>query len=652
MASEDGQTTAVRTIGRYRAFDELGRGAMGVVYRGFDPIIGRTVALKTLLLDGADAEAREFRDRLYREAAAAGALSHPNIVTIFDIVEDGGTTAVAMEFIEGRSLASIIAERAPLPFDVAVDLFDQIASALDYAGSHGIVHRDIKPANILITPAAKVKITDFGVAKLALSTMTQAGTVVGSPSYMTPEQVRGLPLDGRSDLFSAAVVFYEMITRERPFAGNNVATTMYRIAHEPPTPPGQFNPSIGTALVAVLDRALAKNAADRYQTGDQLAAELRRAVGAAAAEAARHSASAGLSTVAIPPPPPVPPIVVPGPAPAAGTPLPAVPGSAPLPVVPTAAVSQAGHAPLPAIPTSPGVSPVEVPLPSIPLPTTPLQTPQESGGIALAPIPQAGPAAPAAVETPAALPALPPGAATAPKTAGRPSSSKSRVPIIAGAAVLFVVVGATAGILLMRRGTPADATEPTATETPAAAAATMPTPESPPQATPPPVSTATPAGQPRSTVPAPPPAPAAAARPATPRSAAGGTAARPAARTEPAASTAGRQDEAVRVPPPGSGKVYNITDVDVKPQVVQQASPAYPPEAAQRRLEDIVIVNALVGASGRVEDVKVIRPSAKLPAFDAAAAAAVRQYQFSPARKGGQPVRCWFSVGIPFQLGR
>ena len=242
MSSDPGETTVVRTIGRYRAFGELGRGAMGVVYRGFDPLIGRTVALKTLSIDTADPQAREFRDRLYREAAAAGALSHPNIVTIFDIIEDGGVTAVAMEYIEGRSLSAIIAERAPLPIDLAVEILDQICSALDYAGGQGIVHRDVKPANILVTSAGRAKVTDFGVARLALSTMTQAGTVLGSPSYMSPEQVKGLSLDGRSDLFSAAVVFFEMITRERPFAGNDIATTMYRIAHEPPTPPTAVQP--------------------------------------------------------------------------------------------------------------------------------------------------------------------------------------------------------------------------------------------------------------------------------------------------------------------------------------------------------------------------------------------------------------------------
>ena len=306
MSSDSGETTLVRSIGRYRVFGELGRGAMGVVYKGFDPLIGRTVALKTLSIDNADAQAREFRDRLYREAAAAGALSHPNIVTIYDIIEDGGVTAVAMEFIEGRPLSAIIAERAPLPIDLAVELLDQMCSALDYAGSQGIVHRDIKPANILVTSAGRAKVTDFGVARLALSTMTQAGTVLGSPSYMSPEQVKGLSLDGRSDLFSAAVVFFEMITRERPFAGNDIATTMYRIAHEAPTPPTQFNPEVGPRVTAVLERAFAKSPADRFQTGADLVADLK----AAASLGATRGSALALAALATAPPA-VPPIVAP-----------------------------------------------------------------------------------------------------------------------------------------------------------------------------------------------------------------------------------------------------------------------------------------------------------------------------------------------------
>ena len=350
MSSDPGETTVVRTIGRYRVFGELGRGAMGVVYKGFDPLIGRTVALKTLSIDNTDAQAREFRERLYREAAAAGALSHPNIVTIYDIIEDGGVTAVAMEFIEGRPLSAIIAERAPLPIDLAAELLDQMCSALDYAGSQGIVHRDIKPANILVTSAGRAKVTDFGVARLALSTMTQAGTVLGSPSYMSPEQVKGLSLDGRSDLFSAAVVFFEMITRERPFAGNDIATTMYRIAHEAPTPPTEFNPEVGPGVTAVLERAFAKSPADRFQTGADLVADLKTA----ASLGATRGSSLALAALATAPPA-VPPIVA--------------------PMVTLQATSAADAA----------IAPAE----AAPIPVTRSAAPSGSGSQGLAPIPEA-----------------------------------------------------------------------------------------------------------------------------------------------------------------------------------------------------------------------------------------------------------------------
>ncbi|MEW5982515.1 MAG: serine/threonine-protein kinase [Acidobacteriota bacterium] len=272
------ETSVVRTIGRFHAVDELGRGGMGIVYRGFDPVIGRTVALKTIGFSSDDEEARQLRQRLYREAAAAGTLTHPNIVTIYDVVEDGSTTAVAMEFVEGQTLDAVIEQRGALPLDQAIDVFGQVCAALDYAGSRGIVHRDVKPANILITVDGKVKITDFGIARMNLSGLTQTGTILGSPSYMSPEQVRGLPLDSRSDLFSAAVVLFQMLTGERPFAGNDVATTMYRIVNEPPPALETFNQTINPAVTAVLHRALAKDPADRYQSGADLIAALRQAI--------------------------------------------------------------------------------------------------------------------------------------------------------------------------------------------------------------------------------------------------------------------------------------------------------------------------------------------------------------------------------------
>ena len=272
------ETSQVHLIGRYHVLEELGRGGMGIVYKGFDPLIGRTVALKTISLAADDPEARDLRERLYREAGAAGILTHPNIVTIYDVIEHGSTVAVAMEFVEGQTLKSIINDRGPLPVDEALGILHDICEALDFASSRGIVHRDIKPANIHVTPKGRAKVMDFGIARLsATSQMTRSGAVIGSPSYMSPEQVRGLTVDGRSDLFSAAVVFYEMITRERPFGGTDIATTMYRIVHEPPTPAWSVNARIGKPLNNVLERALAKNPADRYESGADLVAELRRA---------------------------------------------------------------------------------------------------------------------------------------------------------------------------------------------------------------------------------------------------------------------------------------------------------------------------------------------------------------------------------------
>jgi serine/threonine protein kinase len=268
------------TIGRYEILRELGRGAMGIVYEGHDPVIGRRVALKTIAFAADDRDSRELRKRLFREAAAAGTLAHPNIVTIYDIVDDGAVTAVAMELVEGQPLSAYVGDGRTLPFEQALQIFEQISAALDYAGARGIVHRDIKPANILLTSDGRVKILDFGIARFALGDQTQTSTIMGSPSYMSPEQVRGLPLDARSDLFSAAVVLFEMLTGLRPFGGDDVATTMYRIVHEQPRVVREINPAVTPAVAAVLEWALAKNPAERAQSGAEFVAELHRAAGA------------------------------------------------------------------------------------------------------------------------------------------------------------------------------------------------------------------------------------------------------------------------------------------------------------------------------------------------------------------------------------
>ena len=263
-----------KTIGRYQILEELGRGAMGIVYKGHDPVIGRTVALKTIAIRD-DSEMPDLRQRLYREACAAGTLTHPNIVTVYDVIEEEGVTAVAMEFVEGETLKDVIDARAPMHVEVALDLFEQIAAALDYAGNRNVVHRDIKPANIMVTFDGRAKVADFGLARVGGSTMTKTSTILGTPGYMSPEQVRGMPLDGRSDLFSAAVVLYEMLTRQKIFAGKDLGDTLARIIRKPVPLATQFNPALNPAVAAVLDRALSKEADQRFATGAELVKTLR-----------------------------------------------------------------------------------------------------------------------------------------------------------------------------------------------------------------------------------------------------------------------------------------------------------------------------------------------------------------------------------------
>ena len=255
-------------IGRYRILDELGRGATGIVYRAQDPAIGRVIAIKTIRLsDFTDETERDrLRERLFREAQSAGILSHPNIVTIYDIAEENGLAYIFMEYVEGPPLERILNSHELLGKDVALSIFRQTATALDYAHRKGIVHRDIKPANILIHEGALAKITDFGVAKILSQQMTQTGVMMGTPSYMSPEQVQGHAVDGRADQFSLAVIAYEILTGEKPFVADHLPSLLYRIVREEPVPPQRLNPTLGPQVEVVLRKALSKNATDRYAT--------------------------------------------------------------------------------------------------------------------------------------------------------------------------------------------------------------------------------------------------------------------------------------------------------------------------------------------------------------------------------------------------
>jgi predicted Ser/Thr protein kinase len=264
---------SIQTVGRYEITGELGRGAMGVVYKALDPTIGRTVALKTMRLDVHGLDAQEMVRRFQNEARAAGVLNHPNIVTIYDAGEQDGIFYIAMEFIEGTTLHELLAEKRVLATDEILQYTRQITRGLDYAHSNGIVHRDIKPANIMITANGTVKIMDFGIAKSG-GQVTNTGQVLGTPNYMSPEQVKGRVLDGRSDLFSMGVILYEMLTGEKPFVGQNVTTIIYKIVNENPIAPRDLDVTVHPGLSAIVVKALAKAPDDRYQTGADLVRDL------------------------------------------------------------------------------------------------------------------------------------------------------------------------------------------------------------------------------------------------------------------------------------------------------------------------------------------------------------------------------------------
>ncbi len=269
-----------KLIGRYEIVEELGHGAMGSVFKARDPAVGRIVALKTIhsaALSGAEAET--YRARFQREARASGALAHPGIVPVFDVGDHEGAPYLVMEFVAGRTLADALKRGERFPLDRVCEIGQQIAEALGYAHRQGVIHRDIKPANILMTSrevygCERPRITDFGIAKLAASEITVTGQMLGTPSFMPPEQFTGAPIDGRADLFSLGVILYVMATGEQPFPGETMTAVSYKIVYTEPVPPAKLNPAIPARLEAAILKCLAKNPADRYQTGEELAQDL------------------------------------------------------------------------------------------------------------------------------------------------------------------------------------------------------------------------------------------------------------------------------------------------------------------------------------------------------------------------------------------
>jgi serine/threonine protein kinase len=267
-------------LGRYQIDAEIGRGAMGLVYLAHDPKIDRPVAIKTISLFSQEIEEeQEFRERFFIEARAAGRLSHPGIVTIFDVGEDPATHEpyIVMEYVPGQPLNKILSgENRKLPLGPALQIAQEVAEALNYAHAQGVVHRDIKPANILITLDGHPKIADFGVAKLNQGLMTVPGQILGSPAYMAPEQLSGEGTDPRSDLFSLGVILYSMLTGFRPFQGNSAATVSFKVVNQDPLPVTSFDSELPAALDRLVSRAIAKDPSQRYQTGMEMAQEIQK----------------------------------------------------------------------------------------------------------------------------------------------------------------------------------------------------------------------------------------------------------------------------------------------------------------------------------------------------------------------------------------
>jgi eukaryotic-like serine/threonine-protein kinase len=288
-------------LGKYQIRRTLGKGAMGIVYEGFDPVIERTVAIKTIL--PAQLKGTEFvalMARFKREAQAGGRLNHPGIVAIYEYGEDiaqdisdeeatllGAPSAaqgaqrvafIAMEFVKGRELRDYFEQRERFSLGEIARIMSEMLDALDHAHAHGVVHRDMKPANLILLENGRVKVADFGIARLEASELTQTGTLMGTPSYMSPEQFMGQPVDGRSDLFSCGVILYQMLTGEKPFIGESTTTIMYKVLREDPVPPSELNLSLSAALDAVVKKALAKQPAQRFQSGAEFAQALQAAI--------------------------------------------------------------------------------------------------------------------------------------------------------------------------------------------------------------------------------------------------------------------------------------------------------------------------------------------------------------------------------------
>ena len=352
-SADNEQSGSSKRLGRYEIQEEIGVGGMGVVYKAYDPTVGRSLAIKTVRLDAQGPERDEMVHRLRQEAQAAGRLEHPAIVTVYDAGEDKGVFYMAMQFVEGKVLGSFLTERALLPVNQILTVMEEVCSGLHYAHERGIVHRDIKPGNIILTPEGRPKVLDFGIAKLTETGTTRAGTILGTPNYMSPEQAAGSRVDRRSDIFSLGAVLYELLTSERAFAGNSAGAVMHKIREEQPVPVRKIDPTISPELEGVVKRALDKDPFKRYQNAEDMQKALA-GVRVGKASGARPAASAPADATVV---------MTAAPAVAAATPAVAPPADVGFSTRPAAALASraAAHGRKPAVakPTTPvsGVRP-------------------------------------------------------------------------------------------------------------------------------------------------------------------------------------------------------------------------------------------------------------------------------------------------------